>query len=262
VCAGEGWTKECTQRVFRHNARVRDQLNQIEHDRNLLETEYSHSVAGAGLLPQNQEIRLPTGLGLEYKKAESSAELGVCKLAPKDMACIAARREEVETVKVLHAELTKVVGKLTDLSHGLVGDIQQPKADVEQHVEVVRKLAELIHRQNAPDMLSQEGWRTLNAVSAVVLKQTLGRVEEESNVAFHDILLHHASPHILYIGAFKGLMFHGLGCLYRKDGTLAYLGSWLDGLMDGEGTLLNHKGETLWKGLFSAGSPSRPWYSL
>jgi len=42
-----------------------------------------------------QEIRLPTGLGLEYKKAESSAELGVCKLAPKDMACIAARREEV-----------------------------------------------------------------------------------------------------------------------------------------------------------------------
>jgi len=30
--------------------------------------------------------------------------------------------------------------------------MQQPKADVEQHVEVVRKLAELIHRQNAPDM--------------------------------------------------------------------------------------------------------------
>ena len=71
-------------------------------------------------------------------------------------------------------------------------------------------------------MLSQGGWRKLNAVSAVVLKQTLQRVQADSDVAFHDLLLHHKSPHILYIGAFKGLRFHGLGCLYRTDGSLAY----------------------------------------
>lgn len=36
ACADEGWTRQCTERIFRHNARVRDQIHQIEHDRNLL----------------------------------------------------------------------------------------------------------------------------------------------------------------------------------------------------------------------------------
>jgi len=162
-------------------------------------------------------------------------------------------------------------------------------------------------------MLSQGGWRKLNAVSAVVLKQTLQRVQADSDVAFHDLLLHHKSPHILYIGAFKGLRFHGLGCLYRTDGSLAYSvlflfrararslclsvsslpfsdslclslslslsvfsplslslslfpvfvpvshrcvtcvraqGSFRDGIMHGEGTLLNHQGDVLWKVLY------------
>lgn len=92
-------------------------------------------------------------------------------MAPKDMACVAARREEVEAVRVLHAELHKAVTALIEKSHGLVGNIQQPEADREQQVGIVRKLAGLIHLQKTPDVLSQESWRTLNAVSAVVLKQ-------------------------------------------------------------------------------------------
>lgn len=92
--------------------------------------------------------------------------------------------------------------------------------------------------------------------------QTLQRADADADVAFHDIMLHHDSPHILYVGAFKGLNFHGLGCLYRKDGSVAYLGSWRDGLMHGEGTLLDHQGAVLWKGQFDRGSPARPWYSL
>ena len=36
ACAADGWTRPCTERIFRHNARVQDQIRQIEHDRNLL----------------------------------------------------------------------------------------------------------------------------------------------------------------------------------------------------------------------------------
>jgi hypothetical protein len=92
-------------------------------------------------------------------------------MAPKDVACIAARREEVQAVRVLHAELHKAVTALIEKSHGLVGNMQQPEADREQQVGIIRKLAGLIHLQKTPDVLSQESWRTLNAVSAVVLKQ-------------------------------------------------------------------------------------------
>ncbi len=77
----------------------------------------------------------------------------------------------MEAIKVLHAELHRAVAGLIEAGHGLVGNIQQPERDREQQVEVVRKLAGLIHLQKVPDVLSQEGWRTLNAVSAVVLKQ-------------------------------------------------------------------------------------------
>ena len=37
--------------------------------------------------------------------------------------------------------------------------------------------------------MSQAGWRTLNAVSAVVLKQTLERVQADADEDFHDIML-------------------------------------------------------------------------
>lgn len=36
ACAAEGWTRPCTERIFRQNARVRDQIHQIERDRKLL----------------------------------------------------------------------------------------------------------------------------------------------------------------------------------------------------------------------------------
>ena len=209
-----------------------------------------------------QEMRLPAGLGLELLLANSRAERGVCEMPPQDPACIAARREEEEAVKVLHAELHAAVSTVIDEQHGLVGNLLQPSAALRQHVALVRKLAALIHSQKAPDQLSQEGWRTLNAVSAVVLKQTLARVEADAATSFHDVLLHHDSPHILYIGAFKGLRFDGLGCLYRTDGSLAYSGGFRDGLMHGQGTLLDHQGAVLWKGHFYDGSPARPWYSL
>jgi len=261
-CAGEGWSRECTQRVFQQNPRARAELHQIEQARNVLESEYSKSVAGKGLLPHNQEMRLPAGLGLELLLANSRAERGVCEMPPQDPACIAARREEEEAVKVLHAELHAAVSTVIDEQHGLVGNLLQPSAALRQHVALVRKLAALIHSQKAPDQLSQEGWRTLNAVSAVVLKQTLARVEADAATSFHDVLLHHDSPHILYIGAFKGLRFDGLGCLYRTDGSLAYSGGFRDGLMHGQGTLLDHQGAVLWKGHFYDGSPARPWYSL
>ena len=32
-CASEGWSKKCTERVFRKNPRARAELHQIEHDR-------------------------------------------------------------------------------------------------------------------------------------------------------------------------------------------------------------------------------------
>ena len=54
-------------------------------------------------------------------------------------------------------------------------------------------------------------------MSAVVWKQTLERAEAEAAGgggdagAYHDILLHHSSGHLLYIGAFNGLRFHGQG---------------------------------------------------
>lgn len=104
-------------------------------------------------------------------------------MAPKDLSCIAARREEVEAVRVLHAELHKAVTSLVEKAHGLVGNIQQPEADREQQVGIIRKLAGLIHLQKAPDVLSQEGWRTLNAVSAVVLKQV--SEDRRSFIHFH-----------------------------------------------------------------------------
>ena len=266
------WASAVSQVYLRHkvlampasseNQRDSDQLHQIEHDRRVLEGDYSRSVASAGLLPSNQQMRFPAGLGLEYSKAESMAELGVCEMEPKDRACIAARKEEVEAVKVLHAELHKRVSAVISEAGGLVGDIQQPVARMAPHVSVLRKLAELIHRQKSPDLLSQQSWRELNAVSAVVLKQTLERVAADGDVEYHDIMLHHNSPHILYIGAFRGLKFHGLGCLYHKDGSLAYSGAWRDGLVDGEGSLLDHRGVAMWKGSFVHGDPERPWYSL
>ena len=77
----------------------------------------------------------------------------------------------MEAIKVLHAELHKAVAELIETGHGLVGNIQQPERDRAQQVEVVHKLSGLIYLQKVPDVLSQEGWRTLNAVSAVVLKQ-------------------------------------------------------------------------------------------
>ena len=59
-------------------------------------------------------------------KAESNAELGVCEMAPKDLDCIQARQEEVETIEVLHAQLHKQVRNVMTVSGGLVGNVSLP----------------------------------------------------------------------------------------------------------------------------------------
>lgn len=249
-CAKSGWKAGCTRKVFHKPNQDEHELAIIEADRRALEDAYR--VAVSKVLPVEQELRLPAGIALSYKRAVAEAQKGVCEIAPKDPKCIAARTVEVRAISALQAALVREV-KPRAFGAGL-----DPKG-AEMHT--LRTLARLIHEQDPVDTVTQNAWRNFNAITAVVLRQTLQHVQERAS-GYQDMMLYPHSSNMLYLGRFQDLQFEGHGTLYYTNGKVAYTGGWKAGRMHGEGTLLHQDGSLVWEGSFDMGRPSQPWYSF
>jgi len=249
-CALKGWKAGCTKKVFSSTAADQHQVEIIERDRRALEEAYRKSVDK--VRPMEQELRLPAGVALSYKEQVADAQRGVCEIPPKDRTCIAARSEEVKAIRVIRTELKAAV---------------RPKAGGEglspsgSDMTTVKRLATLVHEQNPLDTVAQSRWKDFNAVSAVVLRQTLDHVQQRT-LPYSDVLLYPNSPKILYMGGFSDLKFEGEGTLYYVDGKIGYQGGWKGGRMHGQGTLLHEDGSLAWEGVFQDGQPAKPWYSF
>lgn len=209
-----------------------------------------------GVRPLEQELRLPAGVGLEFREKAARAALHVCEIPPEDGQCIIARKEEVEAIKVLRSELVEAMRRvegsgIAQLEAGLGKAGHGGSTAV-----LIRKIAELVFAQRAPDMISQSTWRTLNAVTAVVLHETLEDVEGRA-VRHFDMLLHPDTGLVAYVGAFRGLRYDGRGVLFYRDGSVVYAGEFRDGLFHGRGVLKSAAGDVVWKGDFAQGEPVR-----
>lgn len=102
-----------------------------------------------------------------FKRGVCEAELAVCKMPPVDDECLEARGEEIKVVDALAAQVRKVVSEATGKGGRLAGDVAPGSANI----IMLDKLGQLIREQSVRDVVRHRSWRTLNAVSAVILHQ-------------------------------------------------------------------------------------------
>jgi len=107
------------------------------------------------------------GVSRRFKRGVCEAELAVCRMPPEDATCLQARGEEIQVIDALAAQLRKVISEATGKGGRFSGDVAPGSADV----ILLDKIGRLIREQDVRDQIRHSTWRTMNAVSAVILHQ-------------------------------------------------------------------------------------------
>ncbi len=221
-CAKLGWQSACTEKLFGKDSPLQQsEVQEIVQDRRSLEQEYTKAMSDIPE-PEANRLRFPAGIALRVKRGIANAELAVCNMPPVDKTCIGARSEEVKAIDALSMQLRKVVNQAAGKGGRLVANL----AVDGEPVELLKKLAKLIRLQKVHDVVRHRTWRTLNAVSAVILYQTLEGLRDDGEKIREDVMLFENSDKLQYVGGFSGLQYHGKGTLFYRDGTIAYAGDW------------------------------------